>query len=250
MPTLLDPMYVRLGRSPPGLLLPMNEQLCGGNIEVECSGTYAPRVANVSKRGILTVATRRRETQQGHQRSSMRYKDSQLYVVKNGSKDNAAKLHVKHPGCVIHVSEMANLGNQSVAALRSHYEQYGEVAHVWLSVVDVLPNATSSYKFQHPFGIALVIMLQKDDANTAIAAGEIQDVNGVDVRVRTFKPKTDHPRHQKAWFVSESDLQPCCERGSSDIESDTCSLGQASCASDSTAEPSTPNSLRKVSWNA
>lgn len=101
---------------------------------------------------------------------------------------------------------------------------------------------------QRPSGVALVIMRNKGDANTAIAAGDTQSVSGVEVQVRTFNPKADHPRHQKTWYISEADV----EDFKSDYESDEGDISRTSAGSDiteSTAEPGTPTSFTRVVWS-
>jgi len=129
-----------------------------------------------------------------------------------------ASMEDKDPECIIYVRQIQKLGLDSSEILRKHYEQYGEVDDILLSNAHEKLGRTPFRVRLRPSGIGMVLMKRREDAQAAVAAGELQTVNNVTIRVRRFEARGERQTSCSAVLLakehnlrdSESDAETSC----------------------------------------
>lgn len=99
------------------------------------------------------------------------------------------ELHPEDPACVLYAGNINRLGFRSAELLRRHYEQYGPVVKVLLCNAHKRTTDGPFPQRVRPSRIGFVLMKNREDAVAAIAAGNVQVVSGVPVRIRKFQPR-------------------------------------------------------------
>jgi len=101
-----------------------------------------------------------------------------------------AELEGHDPDCVIYVRGVHRLGFDSEKVLRKHYGQFGKVEKILLSNMHELPPGSKRARLRvRPSSIALILLAHPEEASMALAAGDVQIVDGVPINVRKFVHK-------------------------------------------------------------
>jgi hypothetical protein len=99
-------------------------------------------------------------------------------------------LENENADCVIYLRGIHRLGFNSESILRQHYQRYGNVKKIFLSNAHEKPARSKSNRFTRvrirPSSIALILMSKAEEVAEALAAGDIQWVQGVEINARKF----------------------------------------------------------------
>jgi hypothetical protein len=95
--------------------------------------------------------------------------------------------------CVIYLRGVHRLGFNSESILRQHYQRYGNIKNIFLSNAHEKPAKTKNNRFTRvrirPSSIALILMSKAEEVADALAAGDVQWVQGVEINARKFVRK-------------------------------------------------------------
>jgi len=160
-----------------------------------------------------------------------------------------AEVEGHDPDCVIYVRGIHRLGFDSEKVLRKHYGQFGKVEKICFSNMHELPPGSKRARVRvRPSSIALILLARPEEASMALAAGDVQIVDGVPINVRKFVHKD---LRESAGSPSSIVLDQLCEnngvefassgRGeidTNDTSSESTSVGAESNADDARSSSS------------
>jgi len=114
------------------------------------------------------------------------------------------ELEVEDTSCIVHVRQIHRLGFRSPELLHEYCSRFGPVKRVAVSnaheKLENVPPPPFPVRVR-PSGIGFIVMERPEDAAEVVAAGEIQTVNGCQIRVRKFEVRQEEKHNE---FVDTS----------------------------------------------
>jgi hypothetical protein len=128
-----------------------------------------------------------------------------------------SELEDEDANCVIYLRGIHRFGFNSESILRQHFEQYGHIKKVFFSNAHQKPAGSRNARVRiRPSSIALILMSNAEEVSKALSAGDIQDVNGVQITARKFVRKEVNEKSDKPYYeflsVEAAPFIPAAER--------------------------------------
>jgi hypothetical protein len=107
-------------------------------------------------------------------------------------------MEAENASCIVHVRQIHKLGFGSPELLHEYCSRFWPVKRV--AVSNAREKLEDASRPHHPLrvrpsGIGFVVMQRPEDAAAVLAAGEIQTVNGCQIRVRRFEAREGQEHH-------------------------------------------------------
>jgi hypothetical protein len=97
-------------------------------------------------------------------------------------------LENENPDCLIIVRRIGKLGFKAARSLKKHYSAYGHVTKVLLAHSTARQYCDSQFTVKRrPSNLGFIQMATADGAQKVLAAGAVQDIEGVSVSVQRFE---------------------------------------------------------------